>query len=85
MRSGEGGARGDQFGRRTLEDDPPAVVPGARAEVDDPVRVGHDGLVVLDDEDRGACVDEPVEQTEQLGDIGKVQPTGCLLYTSGPG
>jgi hypothetical protein len=32
--------------------------------------VGHDGLVVLDDDDRLACVDEPVEQLERPRDVG---------------
>ena len=40
-------------GRRgALEDDSPAVVTSSRAEVDDPVGVGHHGLVVLDHDDR---------------------------------
>jgi hypothetical protein len=43
-------------------------VAAAGAEVDDPVGVGHDGLVVLDDDDRLAGIDEPVEQAEQIAD-----------------
>jgi hypothetical protein len=35
------------------------------AEVDDPVGVRHDRLVVRDDDDRLAGVDEPVEKAEQ--------------------
>src|SRR5664280_1871466 len=35
---------------------------GGGAEVDDPVGVRHDRLVVRDDDDRLAGVDEPVEQ-----------------------
>ena len=62
-----------RFGGRPLEDDLAAVVPGAGAEVDDPVGVRHDRLVVLDDDDRLAVVDEPVEQAEQLLDVGEVQ------------
>jgi len=57
-----------------LEDDPAAVVAGARPEVDDPVGVGHNRLVVRDDDDRLAGVDEPVEQAEQLLDVGEVRP-----------
>src|SRR5579871_5455852 len=49
--AGNGGAGGDEVGGRALEDDPAAVVAGAGAEVDDPVGVRHDRLVVLDDED----------------------------------
>jgi hypothetical protein len=39
-------------------------VAGAGGEVEDPVGVRHDRLVVLDDDDRLAGVDEPVEQAE---------------------
>lgn len=49
------------------------------AEVDDPVGVRHDGLVVLDDDDRLAGVDESVEQTEQLLDVGEVEAGGRLV------
>src|SRR5437762_9297294 len=71
--AGEGGAGGDEVGGCALEDDPAAVVAGAGAEVDDPVGVRHDRLVVLDDDDRLAGVDESVEQAEQLLDVGEVQ------------
>jgi hypothetical protein len=62
-----------------LEHDPAAVVAGTGAEVDDPVGVGHDRLVVLDDEDRLAGVHEPVEQAEELGDVGEVEARGGLV------
>ena len=52
---------------------------GAGAEVDDPVGVRHHRLVVLDDDDRLAGVDEPVEQAEQLVDVGEVQAGGRLV------
>ena len=71
--AGEGGAGGDEVGGCALEDDPAAVVARAGAQVDDPVGVRHDRLVVLDDDDRLAGVDEPVEQTEQLLDVREVQ------------
>jgi hypothetical protein len=54
-------------------------VTGTRTEVDDPVGVCHDRLVVLDYDDRLAGVDEPVEQAEQLLDVGEVQPAGRLV------
>jgi NAD(P)-dependent dehydrogenase (short-subunit alcohol dehydrogenase family) len=50
--AGEGGAVGDEVGGGALEDDQAAVVAGAWAEVDDPVGVRHDRLVMLDDDDR---------------------------------
>ena len=57
----------------------PPSWPGARAEVDDPVGVRHDRLVVLDDDHRVAGVDQPVEQAEQLVDVGQVQAGGGLV------
>src|SRR5712691_4890314 len=77
--AGECGARGNEVGGGALEDDPAAVVAGAGAKVDDPVGVRHDPLVMLDDDDRLAGVDEPVEQAEQLLDIGEVEASGRLV------
>ena len=79
MLAGEGGAGGDEVRRCALEDDPAAVVAGARAEVDDPVGVRHDRLVVLDHDHRPAGVDEPVEQAEQLLDVGEMEAGGRLV------
>ena len=55
---------GDEVGGRALEHDPAAVVTGTGTEVDDPIGVGHYGLVVGDDDDRLAGVDETVEQAK---------------------
>ena len=71
--------RAAQVGGWALEDDLPAVVAGAGAEVDDPIGVRHDRLVVLDHDHRLAGVDEPVEQAEQLLDVGEVQAGGWLV------
>ena len=73
MLAGQGGAGGDKIGGGALEDDLAAVVAGAGAEVDDPVGVRHDRLVMLDDNHGLAGVDEPVQQVEQLLDVGEVQ------------
>src|SRR5690606_3904317 len=51
MLPGEGRGLGDEVGRRAFEHDLPTVVAGPGAEVDDPVGVRHDGLMVLDDDD----------------------------------
>ncbi len=48
---GEGRSGRHQVVGRPGEDDPAAVVAGTGAEVDDPVGVRHDGLVVLDHDD----------------------------------
>jgi hypothetical protein len=79
--TGEGGTVGDEVGGGAPEYDPAAVVAGAGAEVevDDRVGVRHDGLVVLDDDDGLAGVDQPVEQAEQLLDVGEVQAGGRLV------
>ena len=70
--------RGDRL-RRALGDDPPAAVAALRPEVDDPVGGLDDVEVVLDDEDRVAAVDEPVEDLEQLLDVGEVEAGGRLV------
>ena len=70
---------GDEIGRGPLEDDRPAVVARAGTDVDDPVGVRHDGLVVLDDDDAVARLDEPVEQGEHVLDVGEVQPGRRLI------
>src|SRR5579859_5770300 len=71
--AGEGGPGGDEVGRRAFEDDQAALVAGTGTKVDDPVGVRHDPLVVLDDDDRLAGVDEPVEQAQQLLDVGEME------------
>ena len=70
MLAGERRGAGHQLSGRALENDPAAVVPCSRAEVDDPVRVRHHGLVVLDHDDRLARVHQAVEEAEQLLDVG---------------
>lgn len=69
----ECGARGDELGGCALEDDASAVVPGAGPEIDEVIGVGHDRLMVFDDDDRAARIDEVVEQPEQIRDVGEVK------------
>ena len=52
--------------RRSLGDDPPAVLAGARPEVDDVVGRAHRPLVVLDDDHGVAEVAQPRQRVEQL-------------------
>nr|BFF16926.1 hypothetical protein GCM10025730_04470 [Promicromonospora thailandica] len=54
-------------------------MPGPGPEVDDPVGVRHDGLVVLDDDDGLAGVHETVQQGEQVVDVGQVQACGGFV------
>jgi len=77
--AGEGRTGGDQFCRRALEHDPATVVPRPGPEVDDPVGVGHHGLVVLDHDDRLSRVHELVEKPEQVLDIGEMQTVRRLV------
>ena len=77
--AGQGRAVGHQIARTAFEHDATAVVTGARAEVDDPVGVRHHGLVVLDDDDGDARVDQAVEEAEKVLDVGKVEPGGGLV------
>jgi len=72
--AGEGEAGADEVGGCALEDDPAAVVAGAGPEVDDPVGVRHDRLVVRDDDDRLAGVDEPVEQCSSCSTSARWRP-----------
>ncbi len=73
MFASERRAGGGEVSGRALEDDPAAVVAGARAEVDNPVGVRHYRLVVLNDDDRLTGVDEPVKQAQQMLDVSEVQ------------
>ena len=52
MFTGQRRLLGDELGRGSLEDDLTAVMSGAGTEVDDPVGMGHHGLVMLDDDHR---------------------------------
>ncbi len=56
---------------------PPSVA-RTRPEVDDPVRMGHDRLA-LDHDDRLAGIDQPVQESEQLLDVGQMQSAGRLI------
>src|SRR6478609_25214 len=71
--AGQRGSGGDEVGGCPLEDDQAAVVARTGSEVDDPVGMSHDRLVVLDHDDRLPRVDQPVEQAEQVLDVGEVQ------------
>src|SRR5262245_41326035 len=53
-------------------------MPGAGAEVDYPVGMRHHRLAMLDHNYRLARLDQPIEQAEQLLDVGQVQ-TGRRL------
>src|SRR5689334_16205077 len=54
-------------------------MPSSRAQVDDPVSVRHDGLVMFDDDDATAAIDETIEQSEQILDICKMQSGRRLI------
>jgi hypothetical protein len=81
--AGVGGSDGDEVGWGSLEDYSAAVVAGAGAEADDPVGMRHHRLVVRDDDDRLAGVDQSVEQAEELLNVSEVQATGRLVEDVG--
>ena len=64
--------------RRSRRDDPAAFLARAGPDVDHPVRAGDHAHVVLDDDHGVAGVDQPVELTDQLLDVGRMQ-TGRRL------
>ena len=68
-----------EIGRRALEHDPPAIVARARTEIDDPVGVRHHGLVMLDHDHRLPRVNQPIQQREQLFEVGQVQAARWLV------
>jgi hypothetical protein len=80
MFAGEGRPSGDQIHRCAFEDDAATLV--ARAGVDDPVGVCHDSLVVLDDNDRLAGVDEPAPQADPLLDFDIPESSPSALTRS---
>ena len=56
-----------------------AASPAFGAEINDPVSRLDDIEVVLDDDDRIAVIDEPVQDIEQQLDILKMQPSRRLV------
>ena len=65
--AGEGRLRGDEIRWSALENELSAIVTRARAQIDDPVGVGHYRLMVLDNDHRFAGVDEAVEKATTIG------------------
>ena len=67
------------LGGRALRDDPPAVLAGAGAEVDEVVGRAHRLLVVLDDDHGVAEVAQPLERRDQLRVVALVQADRGLV------
>ncbi len=84
--AGDGvGACHDRFGR-ALGDDMPAVDPGARPHVDDPVGGADRLLIVLDDDDRVAEIAQPSQGRQQAPVVALVQPDrGLVEHVEHPG
>src|ERR1700722_8801025 len=79
MLPGESRSRSNELRRCSLEDDPATFVAGTGPDIDDPVGVRHDGLMVRNDDDRRAGVDQPVEEPEELLDVGQVETARGLV------
>ena len=60
-------------------DDPPAPLPGARADVDDPVGRADGVLVVLDDNEGVAQVPQALKGLDEAGVVPLVQPDAGLV------
>ena len=63
----------DDILRRTLSDDAAARRAALGSEIDDPVSIGDDIEVVLDDDHRVAGVDQSMQDPDQLLDVRHVQ------------
>ena len=73
-----GGSRRDRL-RRPGNDDLAAAVASLRAQIHDPVgRLDH-VQIVLDDQDRVAAVDQPVEDLQELLDVREVEAGRWLV------
>ena len=75
---GASGAACD-LGRRAARDDAASTFTALRAEVDDVVGFRDDIEVVLDHDHRVAGFDQPVEDCNELRDVGHVQADGGLV------
>ena len=62
-----------------LRDNPSAVRPAFRPEIDDEVRALDHVEIVLDDDHRVAETDEPLQHIQQLVNVGEVQTRGGLV------
>jgi hypothetical protein len=65
--------------RRALGDDLAAAIAGFGAEVEDPVRLGGDGHVMLDDHHGVAFIDEAMEDVDEAIDVFEVEADGGFL------
>lgn len=83
MLAGQRGSGRDQVFRTAFVHHSPAVVTGTGTDVDDPVGVGHHRLMVLDHDHRLPGLHEAVEQSEDVLDVGQVQPGGRLVENIG--
>ena len=72
MCSGQRRAIGDERCGRPGEHQTSAVVTCAGSEVDDPVRMRHDRLMMLDDDHRLTGVHQPVLEPEQVLHVSEV-------------
>ena len=62
-----------------MGDDLATSVAGFGADVEDPVGLGGDGHVVLNDDDGMAFIDEAVEDVDEALDVFEVEADGGFL------
>ena len=69
----------DDFFRRASCDQRAAFLSSFRAKIDDPVGALHHLQVVLDHDDRISCLDQPLKEPHEKGDIIEMQPRGRFI------
>ena len=73
MLSGKGGTCGDEIDWSAFENDSTTFATCPRTKIDNPVGVSHDGLMMLHHNDGLARVNQAVEQTEEVLDVGEME------------
>jgi len=64
---------GSNFLRRSLRNHVSAAVSALGPQINDPVRIRHDVKIVLNDDDRIAGIDQPVQHADELLDVRHMQ------------
>jgi hypothetical protein len=72
VRRGAAVAIAGYFGRRSGNDDFASFVAGSGTDVDDPIAMGNDLHIVLNDDHCVAGIDQPVQLRQQLLNVGRM-------------
>src|SRR5690625_920262 len=69
----------DQVSWSTFKHDGTTLITSTRTEVDHPVSVGDDGLLVFNHDDRFTGINHSIQQLQKLFNISQVQASGWLI------